>query len=163
MLVVLDAAYNRLLANQSKGRETWLFIDEAYLLFHYSYSADFFYKLWKYIRKQNEFATTVTQNIGELLLSRTAKLMLANSESLLNQAVSGREDIAYLLGIPDTQLSYVCDTSQRQGILKCSSAIVPFIDQFPDHTILYRLMTAKPSDLVEQIKVDNETSDMSEK
>mgnify|MGYP000535487763 CR=1 FL=1 len=83
MLVVLDAIYNRLLRNQRQGRETWIFVDEAYLLFQYPYSANFFYKLWKRIRKQNGFATAITQNVEELLKSDTARMMLANSEYLL--------------------------------------------------------------------------------
>ena len=47
------------------------------------YSADFFYKLWKRIRKYNGLVTGLTQNVEELLRSDTARLMLANSEFLL--------------------------------------------------------------------------------
>ena len=149
MLVILDAIYNRLLQNQQKGRETWIFVDEAYLLFRSPYSANFFYKLWKRIRKQNGFATAITQNIDELLRSETARLMLANSEYLvlLNQAASDREQLSSLLHIPDAQLSYVKDAPPGQGLLKCGGCIVPFADRFPRDTQLYRLMTTRPSDL----------------
>ena len=149
MLVILDAIYNRLLQIQQKGRETWIFVDEAYLLFRSPYSANFFYKLWKRIRKQNGFATAITQNIDELLRSETARLMLANSEYLvlLNQAASDREQLSSLLHIPDAQLSYVKDAPPGQGLLKCGGCIVPFADRFPRDTQLYRLMTTRPSDL----------------
>ena len=149
MLVVLDAIYNRLLRNQRQGRETWIFVDEAYLLFQYPYSANFFYKLWKRIRKQNGFATAITQNVEELLKSDTARLMLANSEYLvlLNQADSDQEELARLLKIPAEQLSYVDNVPQGHGLLKCGSHIVPFEDHFPTDTRLYRMMTTKPSDL----------------
>ena len=149
MLVVLDAIYNRLLRNQRQGRETWIFVDEAYLLFQYPYSANFFYKLWKRIRKQNGFATAITQNVEELLKSDTARMMLANSEYLvlLNQADSDQEELARLLKIPAEQLSYVDNVPQGHGLLKCGSHIVPFEDHFPTDTQLYRMMTTKPSDL----------------
>ena len=149
MLVVLDAIYNRLLRNQRQGRETWIFVDEAYLLFQYPYSANFFYKLWKRIRKQNGFATAITQNVEELLKSDTARLMLANSEYLvlLNQADSDQQELARLLKIPAEQLSYVDNVLQGHGLLKCGSHIVPFEDHFPTDTRLYRMMTTKPSDL----------------
>ena len=149
MLVILDAIYNRLLTNRQKGRETWIFVDEAYLLFRSPYSANFFYKLWKRIRKQNGFATAITQNVEELLASDTARMMLSNSEYLvlLNQAPTDRALLSSVLHIPDAQLSYAVNVPQGQGVLKCGSAIVPFVDRFPTDTQLYRLMTTKPSDL----------------
>lgn len=149
MLVILDAIYNRLLTNRQKGRETWIFVDEAYLLFRSPYSANFFYKLWKRIRKQNGFATAITQNVEELLASDTARMMLSNSEYLvlLNQAPTDRALLSSVLHIPDAQLSYAVNVPQGQGVLKCGSAIVPFVDHFPTDTQLYRLMTIKPSDL----------------
>ena len=47
MLVTLDAIYNRVIQNWKKGRRTWIFCDEFYILFRYEYSANFFYKLWR--------------------------------------------------------------------------------------------------------------------
>ena len=63
MLVTLDAIFNRVIQNWKKGKTTWVFADEFYLLFRYQYSADFFYKLWKRIRKYNGLVTGLTQNI----------------------------------------------------------------------------------------------------
>ena len=69
MLVTLDAIFNRVIQNWKKGKTTWIFADEIYLLFRYEYSANFFYKLWKRIRKYNGLVTGLTQNIQELLRS----------------------------------------------------------------------------------------------
>ena len=63
MLVTLDAIFNRVIQNWKKGKTTWVFADEFYLLFRYQYSADFFYKLWKRIRKYNGLVTGLTQNV----------------------------------------------------------------------------------------------------
>ena len=57
--------------------------DLSVFLFRYEYSANFFYKLWKRIRKYNGLVTGLTQNVDELLRSDTARLMLANSEFLV--------------------------------------------------------------------------------
>ena len=35
-----------------------------------------------------------------------------------------------------------------RGLIKCGSAIVPFVDSFPRHTRLYQMMTTRPSDLI---------------
>ena len=79
MLVTLDSIFNRVIQNWKMGKTTWIFADEFYLLFRYEYSADFFYRLYKRIRKYSGFVTGLTQNVEELLKSDTARLMLANS------------------------------------------------------------------------------------
>ena len=47
MLVVLDNIFNRITSNRTKGRTTYIFIDEIYLLFAQKYTADFLYRVWK--------------------------------------------------------------------------------------------------------------------
>ena len=56
------------------------------------------------------------------------------------------EELARLLNISDNQLSYITNVDSGRGLIKCGSAIVPFVDHFPKNK-LYRLMTTKPSDL----------------
>ncbi len=148
MLVTLDAIFNRVIQNWKKGKTTWVFADEFYLLFRYQYSADFFYKLWKRIRKYNGLVTGLTQNIDELLRSDTARLMLANSEFLilLNQSATDREELASLLNISDTQLGYITNVPAGCGLIRCAGTIVPFENSFPRGTELYRLMTTKPDE-----------------
>ena len=148
MLVTLDAIFNRVIQNWKKGKTTWVFADEFYLLFRYQYSADFFYKLWKRIRKYNGLVTGLTQNVEELLRSDTARLMLANSEFLilLNQSPTDRDELAKLLHISDTQLSYTTNVSAGCGLIRCAGNIVPFENSFPRHTQLYKLMTTKPDE-----------------
>ncbi|MFA6852621.1 MAG: DUF87 domain-containing protein, partial [Bacilli bacterium] len=88
MLVVLDNILNRITANRAKGRNTYIFIDEIYLLFQHEYSANFLFTLWKRVRKYGAFCTGITQNVDDMLQSHTARTMLANSEFIvmLNQA-----------------------------------------------------------------------------
>ena len=127
MLVTLDSIFNRVIQNWKKGKTTWIFADEFYLLFRYQYSADFFYRLYKRIRKYSGFVTGLTQNVEELLKSDTARLMLANSEFLilLNQATTDREELASLLNISDNQLSYITNVGAGHGLIRCSGNIVP--------------------------------------
>ena len=148
MLVTLDAIFNRVIQNWKLGKTTWIFCDEFYLLFRYPYSADFFYKLWKRIRKYNGLVTGLTQNVEELLRSDTARLMLANSEFLilLNQSATDRDELAGLLHISDTQLGYITNVSAGCGLIRCAGNIVPFENSFPRNTRLYQLMTTKPDE-----------------
>lgn len=148
MLVVLDSIFNRIIRNRQLGKNTWIYIDEIYLLFQHEYSANFLFTLWKRVRKYGACCTGITQNVDDLLQSHTARTMLANSEFLvmLNQAATDRADLARLLNISDNQLSYITNVDSGRGLIKCGSAIVPFVDNFPRHTMLYQLMTTKPSD-----------------
>ena len=148
MLVVLDSVFNRVIRNRALGRNTWVYIDEIYLLFQHEYSANFLFTLWKRVRKYGACCTGITQNLDDLLQSHTARTMLANSEFLviLNQAATDRLELARLLNISDNQLSYITNVDFGRGLIKCGSAIVPFLDVFPRHTQLYKLMTTKLSE-----------------
>ncbi len=150
MLVTLDAIYNRILKNKRKGRSTFVFIDEIYLLFSSAYSSNFLFEQWKRARKHNAFYTGISQNVEDLLQSHTARTMLANSEfiTLLNQAATDRQELSKLLGISDTQLSYVTNAEAGKGLLVCAGSVVPFEDKFPTDTELYRLMTTKPREVL---------------
>ena len=109
MLVVLDSILNRITQNRAKGRNTFIFIDEIYLLFQHEYSANFLFTLWKRVRKYGAYCTGITQNVDDLLQSHTARTMLANSEFIimLNQASTDRIELAKLLNISDLQMSYI--------------------------------------------------------
>ena len=147
MLVVLDSVFNRIIRNRQMGRNTWVYIDEIYLLFQHEYSANFLFTLWKRVRKYGACCTGLTQNVDDLLQSHTARTMLANSEFLvmLNQAATDRAELARLLNISDNQLSYITNVDFGRGLIKCGSAIVPFMDVFPKNR-LYKLMTTKLSE-----------------
>ena len=151
MLVILDSILNRITRNRQQGKQTYIFIDELYLLFLHEYSAQFLYKLWKRVRKYGAFCTGITQNIQDLLQSYTARTMLSNSEFIvmLNQAASDRIELAKLLNISNEQLSYITNVDAGHGLIKVGSSLVPFENRFPTHTQLYKLMTSKPTEIIE--------------
>ena len=148
MLVVMDSILNRITQNRAKGKATFIFIDEIYLLFQHEYSANFLFTLWKRVRKYGAFATGITQNVDDLLQSHTARTMLANSEFIvmLNQASTDREELARLLNISDLQLSYITNVDAGHGLIRVGSSLVPFANKFPKNTKLYKLMTTKPGE-----------------
>ena len=146
MLVVLDSILNRITSNRNKGKHTYIFIDEIYLLFQYEYSANFLFTLWKRVRKYGACCTGITQNVEDLLQSHTARTMLANSEFIimLNLASTDRTELARLLNISDLQMSYITNVKAGEGLIKIGSVLVPFVNKFPRNTELYKLMSTKP-------------------
>ena len=148
MLVVLDNILNRITSNRTKGRTTYIFIDEIYLLFAQKYTADFLYRVWKRVRKYGAFATGITQNVGDMLQSNTARTMLANSEFtvMLNQNGSDRLDLSKLLNISDNQTEFFTNVQAGHGLMKIGGHFVPYANEFPKNTELYKLMTTKPGE-----------------
>lgn len=150
MLVILDSIFNRITANRQKGKSTYIYIDEIYLLFQYEYSANFLFTLWKRVRKYGACCTGVTQNVEDLLRNDLARTMLANSELIimLNQAGTDRLELAKLLNISDQQLSFITNVEAGRGLLKIGNALIPFINNFPKNTELYKLMTTKLNEII---------------
>lgn len=145
MLVTLDQIWVRITENRKLGKRTWLYIDEIYLLFANEYSANYLFELYKRARKWGCLPCGITQNVEDLLLSDQARRMLSNSDCIvmLNQSGPDRKELAKLLNISPEQLNYVTNARAGQGLLFTGSSIIPFVDNFPTHTELYKMMTTK--------------------
>lgn len=154
LLVITDAMINRVTDNWRKGIRTHLFIDEFHVVFENEYSGAFFNSAWRRFRKRNAYPTAITQNVEYLLDSVLASTMLSNSEFvvMLNQAPQDRQKLAKLLNISDEQMSYITNADAGCGLIKYGSSLVPFINRFPKDTLLYQLMTTKPTDTHHQNK-----------
>lgn len=144
-LVMLDYILNRLTLNRAKNKRTYIFIDEISLLFKHEYSAIFLKELWQRARKYGGFCTGITQNAETLLNHELASTMLSNSEAIvmLSQAATDRVRLAKLLNISPEQLNYITNSRPGSGLLRVSENIVPFVNNFPKDTDLYKLMTTK--------------------
>lgn len=149
MMVVLDQIWNRVTRNRAIGKRTWIFIDEAQLLFTNAYSAQFCFEIWSRSRKWGAIPTGITQNVETLLLSDLSRRMLSNSDFVLlfNQAASDRAELAKLLNISNRQLSFVSASAPGHGLLFAGKSIVPIVNDFPTNSPLYRLITTKFEDI----------------
>ena len=148
LLVITDAMLNRVTENWKKGKRTHIFLDEFHVVFENEFSGTFFNSAWRRFRKRNAFPNAITQNVEYLLDSVLASTMLSNSEFIvmLNQAASDRQKLAELLNISKEQMSYITNADVGCGLIKYGSSLVPFVNQFPQNTRLYKLMTTKPGE-----------------
>lgn len=146
MMVVLENLWDRIVRNRERGISTRIYIDEIYLLFRNEESANFLMELYKRARKWGGIPTGITQNVEDLLVSDTARRMLSNSEFvlMLNQHTGDADQLAQLLKIPDTLMSFVDNVPPGSGLIYCGlNGCIPFKDDFPTDTKLYKLMTTK--------------------
>lgn len=148
MLVIIDMINSRILDNFRKGRRTFIYIDEIYLLFKNEYSSSFLFEQWKRARKYGAFYTGISQNVTDLLASETAKTMLANSEltAFFSQAGSDRKELGSLMGLSDEQLMLLTDAKAGEGILRVGRDIIPFSCRMGNRNGLYALMTTRPGE-----------------
>ncbi len=61
---------------------------------------------------------------------------------MLNQASGDRQILAKQLNISPTQLSYVTNSNEGEGLLFYGNVIIPFVDRFPKNS-LYKIMTTR--------------------
>ena len=150
LLVVTDFMLNSVTRNFHQGKRTHLYFDEFHVVFENEHSSSFFNSAWRRFRKRNAHVNGITQNIEYLLDSVTARTMLSNSEYIVmyNQSASDRAELARLLNISSQQLVHITNSKSGNGLLRVGSALVPFINQIPKDTDMYRLMTTKPSEVV---------------
>lgn len=148
LLVITDAMINRVNDNWRKGKRTHIIVDEFHVVFENEESASFFNSAWRQFRKRDGYPIGVTQNVEYLLDSVQASTMLSNSEFIvmLNQAYQDREKLAQLLNISDEQLTHITNAQPGCGLIKYGSTIVPFINQFPKDTRLYKLMSTNAAE-----------------
>ena len=133
-------------------KATRYYMDEFHLLLK-EQTAAYSVEIWKRFRKWGGIPTGITQNVKDLLSSREVENIFENSDFIymLNQASGDRQILAKQLGISPHQLSYVTHSGEGEGLLFYGNTIIPFVDNFPRDTELYRIMTTKP----QEVKEDN--------
>lgn len=149
MLIVQDQVWGRVTQNRSIGKATRYYMDEMHLLLKDEQTAAYTVEIWKRFRKWGGIPTGITQNVKDLLSSREVENIFENSDFvyMLNQAGGDRQILAKQLNISPHQLSYVTHSGEGEGLLFYGNVILPFTDQFPKDTELYRVMTTKPSEV----------------
>jgi len=148
MLIVQEAVWNRVTKNRAENKATRYYVDEFHLLLKEKQTAEYSVGIWKRFRKWGGIPTGLTQNVKDFLQSSEIEQIFENSDFvyLLNQAGGDREILAQRLGISDYQLSYVTDANAGEGLIRYGSTIIPFVDNFPKETKIYRMITTKPNE-----------------
>ena len=152
MLIVQDQVWNRVTVNREAHKSTRYYIDEMHLLLKEDQTAAYTVEIWKRFRKWGGIPSGITQNVKDLLSSREVENIFENSDFIymLNQASGDRQILAKQLGISPHQLSYVTHSGEGEGLLFYGNTIIPFVDNFPRDTELYRIMTTKPQEVKEE-------------
>ena len=125
-------------------------------------SADYLNQLYKRGRKYGLIITSMTQNVSDLLMSDLARGMITNADfiMMLNQNNNELELLAPLLNISEKQRQFVMGAKAGDGLIFAEKVIVPFTDEFPQDTYLYKLMTTKFEDGVTREEINRIIDDI---
>lgn len=148
--ICLDNIWNKMIMNKAKGKRTWFYVDEFYLMMRSPTSASYIAEIWKRARKWNGIPTAITQNVEDMLKSEEARTIINNSTfiMLLGQTPINRQQLSEMLDISKEEQKYISTAKPGMGLLRILGDTVPMDDAFPKNTELYRLMTTKPTETV---------------
>ena len=119
---------------------TWLYVDEFHELMKKPYSRQYFFSLWKKVRKLGGLCTGITQNLSDVLKDDETATFVANSEFLVLLR-QGSEDIKKILDsvpeISDAQIKYIRNSPKGTGLLKHGNVIIPFDNRMDKENPMY--------------------------
>lgn len=146
-LVTLDAIWNRTTMNQDRGVRTWCYIDEAHNFFKSEPALEWFTKFWSEGRKYLLIPTGITQNLDRVLEHEEAKHMFSNSDFVmaLRQSENDAERLVKIFRLSEEQRNALLEAEPGQGLLIAARAVLPFRNQMPSDTRLYKLIDTDPN------------------
>ena len=149
--LMFDAIWNRLAQNRNTGKSTWIFIDEAHLVFNSEESIKRVGNMYRRFRKYDGKIISMTQNTSDVLRWVEARSMIANADfiAVLNQKETERREIAALLNLPPAMVSHITNSGKGEGLLFSENMLIPFSALFPKNTRLYELMTTDSGELAQ--------------
>lgn len=154
MLIIQDYLWSRVGKNRAQGISTRYYIDEMHLLLKEPLTAAYMVEIWKRFRKWGGIPTGITQNIKDFLDGKEVENIFENSDFILmlSQGPEDKEILAKRLKLSEEQLAFVTQASVGQGLLFYGDVVLPFEDQFPTDTQLYKIMTTKLSETVPKVQ-----------
>lgn len=173
LLIVLDFIWNRMITNFQLKVRTYCYVDEIHVLFQNAFSERYLQQLYKRGRKYGLVITGITQDVEDLLRSDMARGMISNVDfvMMLNQSSENLKLLAKMLKISEAQTSYISRADAGSGLLFAEKTIVPFVDQFPETSYLYTLMSTKfgedsdsnIEDFIEKIQEEQKKRELKER
>lgn len=146
--VCMNDIWNKIVENRKYGKWTWFYIDEFHLLLSNNSTAEFLKSIWKRARKWQGVPTGITQNVEDLLQSPAARAIINNSSFvyMLNQSSMDRAMLAEILHLSANDIEYVTNVEPGHGLIYTGKQAIPFVDNFPKDTQLYKVMSTRAAE-----------------
>ena len=148
LLIILDYIWDKMSKNFTEGKRTYTYADEIHVLFQNEYAAQYIRQLYKRGRKFGLVITGITQDIEDLLSNPVARGMVSNSDfvMMLAQKSENLKLLSEMLKLSEEEQKFVSQVPAGSGLLYAEQVIVPFVDEFPEDSYLYKLISTKFDD-----------------
>lgn len=143
MLVMLECIKERIFYNNSRGKNTWLYIDEFHELLKTEYCQNYIKALWMLVRSLGGICTALTQNVTDVLGNDTTAAMLDNSEHvlILKQRDGARDALISNVGLSPEIVKYaIRESGFGKGILRSGAVTIPVSQQLHEDGSLYNAL-----------------------
>ena len=141
--VCLSEIFNSMQRNSRSKKKTYAYFDEAHLLLKTQSSADYLTQIWKRCRKFLGAPAAITQDVEEFLNAPGARAIINNSSFiyLLGQAPINRGILQNLMGLSESDISYISTDVPGRGLIYTANQTIPFVDDFPKGKIFDAITT----------------------
>lgn len=145
MLIIQNMVWTRVSVNRALKKSTRYYVDEFHLLLGQPQTAQYSVEIWKRFRKWGGIPTGITQNVGDLLISRQVENIFGNSDFvlMLNQSKDDQKILAQKLNISPAQLAHVDNAGPGEGLISYNGMIIPFVNRYPKNTKTYKIMSTR--------------------
>lgn len=108
-------------------------------------SAKYTQQIWRRARKWNGIPTGITQQVEDMMKTEEGRAIIGNSEfvMMLQMNPYGRAQMQQMYNLTDAEMEYITSSGSGHGLIYNGKDIIPFIDEFPRDTKLYKAMTTK--------------------
>ena len=145
LLIILDYIWDKMSQNFTENKRTYTYADEIHVLFRNEYAAQYIRQLYKRGRKFGLVITGITQDVEDLLMNSTARGMVSNSDFvlMLSQKSENLKLLSEMLKLSEDEQKFVSQVPAGSGLLYAEQVVVPFVDEFPESSYLYKLISTK--------------------
>lgn len=149
--ICMNDVWNRLFENRRKNKWTYFYIDEFHLLLSNPSTSEFLKTVWRRARKFQGVPTGITQNVEDLLNSPAARSIINNTSFIymLNNSAMDRSMLAELLKLSENDVEFITNAEPGHGLIYNGKQTIPFTDEFPKNTKLYKIMSTKAEEVDE--------------
>lgn len=141
LYVCLNDIYNKMIENSKLGLNTWIYVDEFWVLLQNPNSCNFVKTIWKTARKWRGVPTGITQNVEDMTLHSDAKAIIDNTSFviMMNSSRGDQDALENLFRLNDNQLKYITNAKPGTGLIYTGATTIPFDAQYPKNSIIYKV------------------------
>ena len=143
--IISEMLWNQMMRNKLNGLETWIYFDEFQTLIKSPAQCEHFLNVYARGRKFNAVCTAITQSPDTILKNEQARIALFNSPYLFMFNMQIQTELHEQLELTQEQANYISSAQAGHGFLRINQTIIPFKDNFPPETQLYKVIDTRPN------------------